>query len=140
MRPQVEFAQHYRYLFSSSADDLPRALTVGATDEYSGDEPAPPRTRGPPYRMDDADNTLLIMSKLLKDVAERRMFTRAANVIGLDERIEATHTTTAEKQNPDRPISADRRSIAHFRMITCAQNRGSSIQSMRRQCALFLVG
>ena len=98
MQPQIEFVETQRHLFPGRADHLIDVMRKGSKAEYIGEPPLPPRTRGLPYKMKDADNTILSLAKLWKGVYKKRMFLRTTKTISLGESIESTPTTAVEKK------------------------------------------
>ena len=117
LEPQRRFAEKHAYMFPELADQMTQILHRGALAEYDCGTPTNPRTRGQPYSVNGEANSRHILSKLRKGVYNRRMFMCAAEAISESEYIETTPTTTAEKKNPYRPISADRGIIAEMRRI-----------------------
>ena len=114
-QPKIDFVRAHRYLFPERSDGLIKVMGIGVAADYNGEPPLPPRTSGLPYIMGDSDNTVLILSKLWRDIATRGMSLRATDSISLGGSIESMPTATAGKKNPDRSISLDRMVIADSR-------------------------
>ena len=136
---QLDFAHEHALLFPAQYPAVTDILIQGVTAVYNRGVGVAPRVRGLPYNMTSPDQTLLIASKLWKDIAHRRIFVCSAAVVGEDSPIEATPTTTVEKKNPDRTISADRRVIAGMRRINVGFNpeqyypiRAPTVESIAR--------
>ena len=83
-----------------NADELIDVLQNGVCAVYDGHPPAPPRKRGLPYKLKDAGNTELILTKLWKDVVNKRIFVCSTRTINLNEQIEATPHNNSRQEKP----------------------------------------
>ena len=115
--PQMRFVEEHAHMFPDLVGQLTNILHHGVLAQYGGGAPLNPRKRGLPYRANDEENSQFTQSKMWTDIYNRRMFLRTTNTVQDSDYIEATPTTTVEKKNTDRSISADRRVISDMRRI-----------------------
>ena len=108
MATQAEFVTKYAHLFPTSATDMISVLTNGVVGYYQWSVPVPPTPRGLPYKITDAEQTSTILPELREDIARRRLFLCTTRMVGLDERLESTPTTTVERKTRiDRSVRID---------------------------------
>ena len=105
---QIVFAQDNHILFPTQYPAVADILNHGFMAVYDRGIGVTPRVRGLPYNQSCPDQTILIASKLWKDIHAQRIFGRSTLMVASETPIEAKSTTTVEKKNHGCTISTDR--------------------------------